>query len=129
MTDGIDPQRLATALAVIAELDDLPVEHPDAQAVRLATAGLFKSVKLRRRKERIAAELAADEAVTSATATGAPGRIDDETRGLELRAATTGPVAGRLNRPRACYVCKQRYQDVDAFYHQLVDHSQLPAVS
>jgi NAD(P)-dependent dehydrogenase (short-subunit alcohol dehydrogenase family) len=119
MTDGIDPHRLATALAVIAELDDLPVEHPDAQAVRLATAGLFKSVKLRRRKQRVAAELAADAAVTSATATGAPGRIDDETRGLELRAATTGPTAGRLNRPRACYVCKQRYTDVDAFYHQL----------
>ncbi len=115
----IDPERLATALAVIAELDQLPVEHPDARAVRLATAGLFKSVKLRRRAERIAAQAAADDAVTAATATGAPGRIDDETQGLPLRTPTVGPFAGRLTRPRACYVCKQRYQDVDAFYHQL----------
>jgi NAD(P)-dependent dehydrogenase (short-subunit alcohol dehydrogenase family) len=116
---GIDPERLETALAVIAELDDLPVDHPDAVAVRVATARLFKQVKERRRRERRDAQLAHDAAVTAATATAAPGRLDDETRGLPLAAGTTAPLAGTLQRARACYQCKQRYVDVDAFYHQL----------
>ena len=116
---GIAPERLETALAVIAELDELPVDHPDAVAVRLATARLFKQVKERRRRERRDAQLAHDAAVTAATATAAPGRIDDETRGLPLSTGTSAPLAGTLQRARACYTCKQRYVDVDAFYHQL----------
>ena len=118
-TPGIDPERLETALAVLAELDDLPVDHPDAVAVRLATARLFKQVKERRRRERRDAQLAHDAAVTAATATAAPGRIDDETRGRPLQTGTAAPLAGTLQRARACYQCKQRYVDVDAFYHQL----------
>lgn len=118
-TAGIDPERLETALAVIEELDALPVDHPDAVAVRLATARLFKQVKERRRRERRDAQLAHDAAVTAATATAAPGRIDDETRGLALSTGTAAALAGRLQRARACYQCKQRYVDVDAFYHQL----------
>ncbi|HEX4363788.1 MAG TPA: SDR family NAD(P)-dependent oxidoreductase [Solirubrobacteraceae bacterium] len=118
-TDGIDPADLAICLRVMRELDELPVEHPDALAVRRAAAGLYKSVKLRRRAERRAAVFAADAAVTAATATGANGRIDDETAGLALRPQTTGATAGTLVKARACYVCKERYVDVDAFYHQL----------
>ena len=60
-----------------------------------------------------------DDAVTAATATGAPGRIDDETRGLALTPSVAGERAGTLLRARGCYVCKQRYVEVDAFYHQL----------
>jgi NAD(P)-dependent dehydrogenase (short-subunit alcohol dehydrogenase family) len=116
---GIDPDRLALCLDVLAEAQELPVEHPDAVAVRRATAGLFKTVKIRRRRERREAVLEADRAVTAATATGAPGRIDDETAGLPLRAPTTVPVAGVLRQARGCYICKQRYRLVDAFYHQL----------
>jgi NAD(P)-dependent dehydrogenase (short-subunit alcohol dehydrogenase family) len=116
---GIEPERLAIALAVLRELDDLPVEHPDAVALREATSRLFKQVKVRRRRERRDAELAHDAAVTAVTATGAPGRIDDETRGRALATALTTPLAGTLRNARACYTCKQRYTDVDAFYHQL----------
>ncbi len=116
---GVDPDRLRTALEVFAELDCLPVDHPDAVAVREATAGLFKTVKERRRRERRDAQLAHDAAVTAATATGAPGRIDDETRGLPLSTAAVTALAGTLRNARACYTCKQRYVDVDAFYHQL----------
>ncbi len=116
---GIDPARLETCLAVLRELDSLPVEHPDAVRVREATAGVFKAVKLRRRSERQAAALAADLAVTAATATGAPDRIDDETRGRTLGGAATTALAGVLRRARSCYVCKTRYREVDAFYHQL----------
>src|SRR3954449_202409 len=117
--DGIDPDRLADALRLLAEVEQLPTEHPDAVAVRRATGRLFKTVKEQRRAERRAATLANDRAVTAATATGAPGRIDDETQGLKLTSSATGERAGTLARARACYVCKQRYREVDAFYHQL----------
>jgi NAD(P)-dependent dehydrogenase (short-subunit alcohol dehydrogenase family) len=117
--DGIDPDRLSDALQVLSEVERLPPEHPDAVAARRATGRLFKTVKEQRRAERRAAIRANDEAVTAATATGAPGRIDDETNGRALRAGADGASAGTLVRARACYVCKQRYRDVDAFYHQL----------
>ncbi len=116
---GIEPGRLAVALAVFRELDDLPVDHPDAVAVRQATSRLFKQVKERRRRDRRDAGLAHDAALTAATATGAPGRIDDETRGLSLTVAAATPLAGTLVNARACYACKQRYTEIDAFYHQL----------
>jgi NAD(P)-dependent dehydrogenase (short-subunit alcohol dehydrogenase family) len=119
MNTGIDSDRLADALRVLAEVEQLPPEHPDAVAVRRATGRLFKAVKERRRAERRSAIRANDEAVTAATATAAPGRIDDETQGLALTSSVTGERAGTLLRARACYVCKQRYHDVDAFYHQL----------
>ncbi|HUR83807.1 MAG TPA: SDR family NAD(P)-dependent oxidoreductase [Solirubrobacteraceae bacterium] len=119
MGDGIDPADLEVCLRVLRELDDLPVEHADAVAVRHATAHIFKSVKERRRAERRAAVLAADAAVTAATATGADGRIDDETAGLPLRPGVNGTSAGMLVQARGCYVCKERYAEVDAFYHQL----------
>jgi NAD(P)-dependent dehydrogenase (short-subunit alcohol dehydrogenase family) len=115
---GIDPDDLEVCLRVIAELDALPVEHPDAVVMQQAVAKLFKTVKRRRKIERREAVLAADRAVTAATATAAPGRIDDETQGLPLRTSSNGS-AGRLLQARACYVCKERYVDVDAFYHQL----------
>src|SRR5689334_8796325 len=116
---GIDPARLEDALRVIEELAALPPEHPDTVRVRRATAGLYKDVKIRRRRERQAAVTANDAAVTAATATGAPDRIDDETRGIPLSSGTTAPTAGTLQRARACYICKVRYTLVDAFYHQL----------
>jgi NAD(P)-dependent dehydrogenase (short-subunit alcohol dehydrogenase family) len=115
----IDATDLETCLRVLAAVDDLPVEHPHAVAVRRATARIFKSVKERRRAERRSAVAAADRAVTEATATGAPGRIDDETAGIPLRSTVAGATAGTLLRSRACYTCKSRYSDVDAFYHQL----------
>ena len=117
--DGIDPARLAVVLEVLKELDELAPEHPDAVAIRQATAHVYKSVKLRRRSERQARVTAEDEAVTNRTATGAADRIDDETRGVLLEASVETAVVGTLHRSRSCYICKNRYRDVDAFYHQL----------
>ena len=116
---GVDPERLADALAVIAETELLPPEHPDAIAVRRATARIFKGVRNARRAERRDAISAADRAVVAATATGSPQRIDDETEGIPLVSATAGALAGVFVRPRPCYICKQDYVQVDAFYHQL----------
>ncbi len=114
----IDRDDLETCLAVLARVEQLPVEHPQAVAVRRATAKIFKTVKELRRAERRAAVLAADRGVLAATATAAPGRIDDETRGIELT-STAGATAGTLIRARPCYQCKRKYTGVDAFYHQL----------
>ncbi|MET8786249.1 SDR family NAD(P)-dependent oxidoreductase [Streptomyces sp. NPDC004589] len=117
---GIDPERLAVCLGVLAELDDLDVDHPDAIKVRRATSHIYRSVKQRRRQERRAAKTAHDKAVTEATATGSAQRIDDETEGILPSSITgSGQIAGILQRPRSCYVCKSRYVEVDYFYHQL----------
>jgi len=116
---GIDPERLQVTLAVLADVHRLGEEHPDFIAVRRATARMFKSVKKSRRLERRAAIADADRTVVAATATGAPDRIDDETRGIPLSTSTTAPSAGTLLKSRACYICKSHYTRVDAFYHQL----------
>ena len=117
--DGIDPARLQVVLEVLAELDGLDPDHPDAIALRRATAHVYKSVKVRRRSDKRASVTAADEAVTNLTATGASDRIDDETLGIALRATAETATVGTLQRARSCYICKARYREVDAFYHQL----------
>ncbi|MBB4964524.1 SDR family NAD(P)-dependent oxidoreductase [Saccharothrix violaceirubra] len=116
---AIDPAELEIALRVLAQVQDLPTEHPDVEAIRRATSSVYKDVRKRRKADRRAAELAADRAVTEATATGSPSRIDDETRGILLREPEPGAKAGTLLRARGCYTCKRRYVEVDAFYHQL----------
>jgi NAD(P)-dependent dehydrogenase (short-subunit alcohol dehydrogenase family) len=116
---GIDPERLAVTLRVLAEMDTLDEDHPDFIAVRRATARMFKSVKKSRRLEKRAVISEADLSVIAATATGASDRIDDETRGVPLASATDAPTAGTLLRSRGCYICKAHYTLVDAFYHQL----------
>lgn len=116
---GIDPADLETTLHVLARLHELDQEHPDFIAVRQATAHMFKAAKQARRAEAKQQRQAADRAVIEATATGAPDRIDDETRGIPLQPGTSAPVAGTLTKARNCYICKQPYTQVDAFYHWL----------
>jgi NAD(P)-dependent dehydrogenase (short-subunit alcohol dehydrogenase family) len=117
--DGIDPDQLAVTLEVLSRLQDLDEDHPDFLAVRRATAQMFKAVKKARRLELRAQVAEADRSVVAATATGAPDRIDDETRGVPLATITTAPTAGTFLKSRACYICKKHYTRVDAFYHQL----------
>lgn len=116
---GIDPADLEATLRVLRSMADLDEEHPDFITVRRATARMFKAVKKERRLALRAAVAEADRAVVAATATGAPDRIDDETRGIPISTRTEAPTAGTLIKSRACYICKQHYTLVDAFYHQL----------
>ena len=116
---GIDPEQLETCLRVLAQAEALPAQHPDAVRVRRAVGGLFKAYKQTRRTERREAVSAADRAVVASTATGSPDRVDDETAGIPLVSKVPGALAGRLIRPRPCYICKTEYTEVDAFYHQL----------
>ncbi|MCS5720182.1 SDR family NAD(P)-dependent oxidoreductase [Herbiconiux sp. CPCC 205763] len=118
-TAAIDPADLAVTLDVLARMAELDENHPDFVAVRRATALMFKAVKRERRREIRAAVADADKSVIAATATGAPDRIDDETRGIPITTSTSTPTAGTLLKARNCYICKQPYTLVDAFYHQL----------
>ena len=118
-TAAIDPADLAVTLRVLESMAAIDEDHPDFITVRRATAKMFKSVKKERRLDKRATIADADRAVVAATATGAPDRIDDETRGVPISASTTAPTAGTLMKPRNCYICKQPYTQVDAFYHQL----------
>lgn len=118
-TPELSREDLETCLRVLSEIHVLDETHPDYVAVRRATARMFKSVKKHRRNEKRDAVSSADKAVISLTATGAPGRIDDETRGIDLVSRAPGATAGTLLRPRGCYICKEPYTVVDAFYHQL----------
>src|SRR5699024_1110050 len=103
LDSGIAPDDLATTLRVLAELHRVDQQHPDFVAVRRATATMFKETKRARRKEIREAVAAADRAVVAATATGAPDRIDDETRGIPLATSVDAPIAGELLKPRNCY--------------------------
>ncbi len=116
---AIDPEDLAATLRVLGRIHEVDEEHPDFVAVRRATGKMFKAVKQHRRDVKRAEIQENDKAVVAATATGAPDRIDDETRGLTLTAAVEAPTAGTLMKSRPCYICKQHYTQVDAFYHQL----------
>ncbi|KQX07126.1 MULTISPECIES: SDR family oxidoreductase [unclassified Leifsonia] len=115
----IDPAELETTLRVLAALSDLDENDPDFDTVRRATAKMFKSVKVTRRAEKRRVIADADRQVIAATATGAPTRIDDETRGADLVSGTDARSAGELQVARPCYICKERYTLVDSFYHQL----------
>ena len=117
--ERIDPEQMRVCLDVIARAGALPGDHPDSLALQRASATLFKMVKVARRKERRDSRKAHDDAVLSATATAAPDRIDDETNGRALSSGATGKLAGVLRKARGCYICKERYREVDAFYHQL----------
>ena len=116
---GIDPAELAITLQVLSRLHEVAEDHPDHVQVRRATAKLFKAVKKHRRSQIRDAIATADRTVIESTATGSPNRIDDETQGIPLVSTVAGASAGHLLTARACYICKQKYQQVDAFYHQL----------
>lgn len=118
-TDEVDADDLETFLRVAAQISVLPSDHPHLALARRATSALFKAAKKQRRAEKRDAISSADRAVIAATATGSPGRIDDETNGIPLVSSAQGATAGTLLKARPCYICKEPYVDVDAFYHQL----------
>ncbi len=116
---AVDPADLEATLRVLDSIHEVDEQHPDFVAVRHATSRMYKAVKVNRRNVKRAWVQKNDRAVVAATATGAPDRIDDETRGVELSPSSDTLSAGTLLKSRACYICKQHYTRVDAFYHQL----------
>ncbi len=117
--EGVDPDDLAATLRVLSAMHHLPGDHPDHVTVKRAASHMYKSIKAERKLAARAAELAHDREIIERTATGSPMRIDDETAGIPLVSTTVGAFAGELAVARGCYICKQDFTLVDAFYHWL----------
>jgi len=117
--EGIDPDELAITLKVLTQLPTLPPEHEDIRRVKRAASYMYKSLKKERRAEIRAARTAHDQEIIESTATGSAMRIDDETAGIPLVSTAKGAFAGELITARGCYICKEDFTLVDAFYHWL----------
>lgn len=116
---SIDPAELEIALRVLDAASSLDKSDPAYLALQRHTGKLYRDVKRQSRRDKRQRIADADRAVVAATATGAPDRIDDETRGIPLATRVETRYAGELIKARNCYICKELYTLVDAFYHQL----------
>ncbi|WP_435769478.1 SDR family NAD(P)-dependent oxidoreductase [Nocardioides sp. SYSU DS0651] len=117
--ERIDPEKLAIALEVLREIPRLHPEHDDVRTMKRAASYMYKLIKKQRRAEIREARQRHDQQIIEATATGSPLRIDDETAGIPLVSTAQGAFAGELITPRGCYICKEDFTLVDAFYHWL----------
>jgi len=117
--ERIDPNELAITLKVLGQLHHLPADHQDLTTVKRAASHMYKALKQARRRRLREAEAAADRAIIESTATGSAMRIDDETQGIPLVSTVKGAFAGELIKARGCYICKEDFTLVDAFYHWL----------
>ena len=115
----IDPAELAITLKVLEELPQLPPEHEDIRTVKRAASYMYKMIKKARRAEIRRTRQEHDQRIIEQTATGSALRIDDETAGIPLVSTASGAFAGELITARGCYICKQDFTLVDAFYHWL----------
>jgi len=116
---GIDPDELAIALKVLREVAQLPPDHDDVRTMKRAASYMYKLIKKSRRAEIRMERQQHDQRIIERTATGSPLRIDDETAGIPLVSSADGAFAGELITARGCYICKQDFTLVDAFYHWL----------
>lgn len=117
--DRIDPDELATALKVLGEIARLHPEHQDVRTVKRAASYMYKMIKKSRRAEIRMERQQHDQRIIESTATGSALRIDDETAGIPLVSTAQGAFAGELITARGCYICKEDFTLVDAFYHWL----------
>ncbi|GAB2982662.1 SDR family NAD(P)-dependent oxidoreductase [Nocardioides montaniterrae] len=117
--ERIDPDDLAIALKVLKQIPRLDPEHDDVRTMKRAASYMYKLIKKQRRAEIRQAKLQHDLDIIAKTATGSPMRIDDETAGIPLVSTTQGAFAGELITARGCYICKEDFTLVDAFYHWL----------
>jgi NAD(P)-dependent dehydrogenase (short-subunit alcohol dehydrogenase family) len=117
--ERIDPDKMAIAIEVLLDVPRLDPEHPDVTTMKRAASGMYKLIKKQRRAEIRDERQAHDQAIIESTATGSAMRIDDETAGIPLVSTVKGAFAGELITARGCYICKQDFTLVDAFYHWL----------
>ena len=90
LPSDLTPEEIQACLKVLNSIHVYDEEHPDYVSVRRATGKMFKAVKRHRRVSKRDLIAEADRAVIAQTATAAPDRIDDETRGNKLAPSTTG---------------------------------------
>ncbi|MFJ9691711.1 SDR family NAD(P)-dependent oxidoreductase [Kitasatospora sp. NPDC101183] len=110
---SLTPEELAAFGRTLGRLRALPSrDRTRLHAERQLSSFVMESRK-RRRQEARQAEREADAALLAATSTGALARRED------APLTTAIGSVGDLLKPQRCYICKQRYQRVDAFYHRL----------
>ncbi|GAA1960873.1 SDR family NAD(P)-dependent oxidoreductase [Catenulispora subtropica] len=106
----MNADELSRALSALATL---PADDPVRLRVERVAESLIRDGRKQRQRERRLGREAADRELLAATTTGAPDRREDTPL-----PENTGAV-GVLSRQRRCYVCKRKYGEVSAFYHQL----------
>ncbi|MEO8705226.1 MAG: SDR family oxidoreductase [Kofleriaceae bacterium] len=109
-SDRPHPDAVAACLATIEAVRALPPEHPDRIAIERAAAFLNKDAKIKRRLARKQESR----------------RLDREAMASSERAATYFARAASaeprtLRNQRHCYVCKQPFRRLHAFYHLLCE--------
>ncbi|MDQ1102984.1 SDR family NAD(P)-dependent oxidoreductase [Nocardioides zeae] len=104
---------------MLQEVAALHPDHPDVTTVKRAASYMYKLIKKTRRAEIRMERQTHDQEIIERTATGSRMRIDDETAGIPLVSTAPGAFAGELITARGCYICKQDFTLVDAFYHWL----------
>ncbi|PWK64519.1 short subunit dehydrogenase [Streptomyces sp. CG 926] len=141
----MDSERIQNCLDLIRQARQLPVDDARRSLLEQAAGELVRDGRLRRRAEARAARRAADAKLLAATAMGATDRVMDAalptrteqepaltvggyvqlrpgpstTRLLQDRTPDDDGRSRQLNRPQRCYVCKNHYRQVHAFYHVL----------
>ncbi|MEK2489064.1 SDR family oxidoreductase [Kitasatospora purpeofusca] len=115
-TGEITPEELAAFSRTLGRLRALPIGDRTRLHAERQLSSFHRESRKQRRQEERAGILAADAELLAATATGAPDRREDAP--LAPASAGSAPL-GELRGSRRCYVCKQRYREVDAFYHML----------
>ncbi len=116
---GIDPDELAIAIKVLRQIPELHPDHDDVRTMKRAASYMYKLIKKSRRAEIRQERQRHDQEIIERTATGSAMRIDDETAGIALVSTAKGAFAGELLTARGCYICKEDFTLVDAFYHWL----------
>lgn len=108
----IDPKELARCLEVLEAARELAPDDPDYLRLEQAVAHLVKTGKKKRRLARKRASRAEDLRKLGSTGLARARRIASAQ-------APDGTVDTRLNRQRACYVCKQPYREVHPYFHTM----------
>ncbi|MCX4684815.1 SDR family NAD(P)-dependent oxidoreductase [Kitasatospora purpeofusca] len=116
-TGEITPEELAAFSRTLGRLRALPTGDLTRLHAERQLSSFHRESRKQRRQEERAGILAADAELLAATATGAPDRREDAP--LASPTPTSPAPLGELRGGRRCYVCKQRYREVDAFYHML----------
>ncbi|MFI8080933.1 SDR family NAD(P)-dependent oxidoreductase [Kitasatospora sp. NPDC086009] len=113
--DEIGPEELAAFGRTLGRLRALPADHSVRRHAERQLESFVRESRKRRRQDARDEDRLADAGLLAATATGAPDRRED----APLTAAAPAAPLGELRLGRRCYVCKQHYRRVDAFYHML----------